>query len=330
MKRASQSIAPDWTAVALGRDEFVALVCEQGSLLYRDLPWRNINDPYGVLVSEIMLQQTQVARVIRYWSRWTDLFPTIDALAAADTAVVLEAWQGLGYNRRALALKRTCETCAVQHAGQLPATVEELVALPGIGPATAAGVMAFAYDLPATYLETNVRSVFLHALFPECENVADREIEPYIADTCPKGRPIGYPSCHSERSGESPRSGFPESPLRGDPSPTTIARSPRAWYYALLDYGAHLKATTSNPSRRSAHHARQSKFEGSHREKRSFVLKQVLAAPEGIAASEVLAALNDFERTAGRDAIENELFDSIVVELVTEGFFRNTDGTLLP
>ena len=173
--------------------------------MYRDLPWRNVDDAYAVLVSEVMLQQTQVTRVLKYWARWLELFPNVDALAAADTATVLEAWQGLGYNRRALALKRACEQCSAQWAGSLPRTVADLVELPGIGPATAAGVVAFAYDEPAVYLETNVRSVFLHELFPNSERVPDREIVPFVADTCPN-------------------------------------EGARVWYYALLDYGAHLKA----------------------------------------------------------------------------------------
>ena len=277
--------APDWSLCAIGRDEFVALVEAKGAELYRDLPWRNVDDPYGVLVSEVMLQQTQVSRVLRYWPRWMNLFPAVDALAAADTAFVLETWQGLGYNRRALALKRACEECAAKRGGRLPETAEELVALPGIGPATAAGVVAFAHDRPALYLETNVRSVFLHELFPDSEGVSDKQIAPYVADTCP-------------RSGA------------------------RAWYYALLDYGAHLKTKVANPSRRSRHYARQGRFEGSRREKRSFILKQVLAAPEGVAPEELAARLDEHERAAGRDGVDSELFESILGELVAEGFFR--------
>ena len=284
---------PDWSAVACDRDGFIARVMAEGAAHYRDLAWRNIDDAYGVLVSEIMLQQTQVARVERYWSRWMRLFPTIDALAAADTALVLENWQGLGYNRRALALKRACETCSVQFGGQLPRTVEELVALPGVGPATAAGVMAFAYDEPSVYIETNVRSVFLHELFPECEEVPDKQIVPYVVDTCPDS-------------------------------------DVRAWYYALLDYGAHLKSTVANPSRRSSHYARQSKFAGSRREKRSFILKQVLAAPEGLLLEEAALRLDDYERLAGRSTVDRSLFESLVEELVAEGFFRQDGDLLLP
>ena len=192
---------PAWPPAVPDREAFTALVRERGAALYRDLPWRNLDDPYAVLVSEIMLQQTQVARVGRFWERFMALFPTIDALASADTSDVLAQWQGLGYNRRALALKRTADLCAAERGGQLPCTAEELVQLPGIGPATAAGVVAFAFDRPSLYLETNVRTVFLHELFPNREGVRDRELAPLVADTCPE-------------------------------------EGARAWYYALLDYGA--------------------------------------------------------------------------------------------
>lgn len=293
MMRTETNCVPDWSAVARSREAFAALVRGRGVELYRDLPWRNVRDAYAVLVSEVMLQQTQVARVLKFWPRWLALFPTADALAAADTAAVLEAWQGLGYNRRALALKRACEECAATRGGELPRTAVELEALPGIGPATAAGVVAFAYDEPAVYLETNVRSVFLHELFPDAEGVPDREILPYVKDVCPR-------------------------------------EDVRGWYYALLDYGAHLKSQVANPSRRSAHHARQGAFEGSRRQKRSFLLKQVLAVPEGVARPELARALDESERAAGRDAVAPALFDEVLSDLLAEGFFHEEGDLLVP
>ncbi len=283
--------APDWSACARSREEFVALVVARGETLYRELSWRNVDDAYAVLVSEVMLQQTQVARVERYWPRWMAAFPTIDALASADTATVLEMWQGLGYNRRALALKRACETCSAERGGTLPDTVEELMVLPGIGPATAAGVVAFAYDRPSVYIETNVRSVFLHELFPESDGVSDKELTPFVADVCP-------------------------------------AFDVRGWYYALLDYGAHLKTQVANPSRRSKHYARQGKFEGSRREKRSFLLRQVLDSPEGINVEDLGVLFDEYEREAGRGAVDRALFESLVDDLVSEGFFRQ-EGVML-
>lgn len=280
-----------WSERPLSRDDFCALIWDAGEKLYRDLPWRYINDPYAVMLSEIMLQQTQVSRVEKFWTRFLSQFPTLDALAAAAVSDVVQAWQGLGYNRRALALKKTAEICSEQFQGNLPRTEEELLTLPGIGPATAAGVMAFAYHQPAVYLETNVRTVFLHELFPEADEVKDKELIPYIEDACPDSRVD-------------------------------------AWYYALLDYGAHLKLSVVNPSRRSAHYARQSAFEGSRRQKRAEILRIVLA--EGsLSVGEVFVRLNNEEIKAGRPEVSEEDFESIVSDLVSEGFFKREGDMLL-
>ena len=279
-----------WPAgAALSQEEFCAWVSNEGAQRYRSLPWRGINDAYGVLVSEVMLQQTQVRRVLGRWERWMGMFPTPDALAAAAPADVLAEWQGLGYNRRALALKRAAEECSAHFGGQLPEGVQALQALPGIGPATAAGVTAFARNMPAVYIETNVRTVFIHALFPNAESVSDRQLEPLVAACCPPAGQV------------------------------------RAWYYALLDVGAHLKTQVANPSRRSAHYAKQSAFEGSRRQKRAELVRIVLACP-GIARAEAAARLSAEEQAAGRSAVDPELFASIVADLVREGFFREEDG----
>lgn len=266
-------------------EHFKQTVWSQGRAQWRDLPWRNIDDAYAVLVSEVMLQQTQVTRVLDYWPRFLSLFPTIDALAAADTALVLEQWQGLGYNRRALALKRCAEICSDTYEGVLPSDYDKLITLPGIGKATAAGVRAFAYQQPGVYLETNVRTVFLHELFADQEGVSDKDIEPLVALTC------------------------------------SVA-DPRGWYYALLDYGAHLKQTLPNPSRRSKHYTKQSKFEGSRRQKRAEVVRVVLAAEEeGISFGDVAAELDAFEVKHKRSPIARDLLESILADLVQEGFF---------
>jgi A/G-specific adenine glycosylase len=261
---------------------FIELVRQEGQRLYRELPWRNTRDPFAILVSEVMLQQTQVVRVLRYWERWMAAFPTIDALTAASTSDVLELWQGMGYHRRALALKRSAEICAERYGGQLPHEYEALLGLAGIGPATAAGVCVFAHGQPRVYLETNVRTVFLHHFFEGHDQVRDRELIPLIEATC-------------------------------DP------HDPRSWYYALLDYGSHLKSILPNPSRRSRHHTRQSAFEGSARQKRAELLRLVLAAP-GSTTEDLTERLNTLERAAARDTTPPDETETLLTTLAQEGF----------
>lgn len=274
--------------------DFIERVWHEGKRFYRDLPWRNIDDAYAVLVSEVMLQQTQVSRVLKYWDRWLRIFPTVDALASAETSLVLEMWQGLGYNRRALALKRCAEICSTQYGGALPCTYDELLALPGIGKATAAGIMAFAYNKPAMYLETNVRSVFIHEFYPDEEGVSDKQLEELVRKTC-------------------------------------SSENVRAWYYALLDYGSHLKSIYKNPSRRSKHHVRQSTFEGSRRQKRAEVLRVVLAETS-ISFDELHAAMNDFEKQHNRAEMGTSLLRSILSDLSSEGFlvYQDNERIFLP
>ena len=276
---------------------FRSLVLERGRELYRDLPWRRTRDPYEIWISEVMLQQTQTTRVDGRWQRWLERFPTPAALAAAEPADVLEEWQGLGYNRRALALHRAAQAVAAL-GGELPAETAALEALPGVGPATAAGIRAFAFDLPSVYLETNVRTVLLHELFPDEERVSDRALVPILRATCP--------------------------PDASDPTD-----DPRAWYYALLDYGAYLKRTVPNPSRRSASHARQSRFEGSHRQKRAELLRVLLAhrgEPGGVCLSSICEELASVEEKAGRRPISASEVEALLGELSREGFCRPGDG----
>ena len=261
-----------------GIEAFRERVYLAGRELYRDLLWRRTRDPYAIWVSEAMLQQTQVSRVDGRWQSWLDRFPSVDALAAATSADVLAEWQGLGYNRRALALWRAAQEICEHHSGVMPQDEVALKALPGIGPATAAGIRAFAFDLSGVYLETNVRAVFLHELFPGAEGVPDSALRPLVAEACPDGSLA----------------------IAGADAPC----SPRTWYYALLDYGAHLKRTLPNPSRRSRENVRQSRFEGSHRQKRAVLVRLLLAAGiEGVSVADAALELTEFEAKAGRAAV---------------------------
>ena len=280
-RSAEPGSAPRLSAAEITR--FCDLVLERGRELYRDLPWRRTDDPYAILLSEVMLQQTQVFRVVPRYERWLERFPSVDALAAAPLADVLEEWQGLGYNRRAVSLKRTAEQVAERYAGVIPAEDSDLRALPGVGPATAAGVRAFAFGQPAAYLETNVRAVFLHELFGDTDAVPDSDIMPLVAQTAAVAVDAGVSS--------------------------------REWYYALLDYGSHLKRTMPNPSRRSAHHVRQSPFEGSQRQRRARLLRAVMRLRG--ANTDVLAA---------ECGLEPGLADEILERLTEEGFLTAENG----
>lgn len=156
----------------------------------RDLPWRSTRDPYRVLVSEVMLQQTQVDRVIPFYNRFLDRFPAVFVLAAAPTADVITAWAGLGYNRRAVNLQRTAQFVVERHGGEFPADVELLKQLPGIGPYTAGAIAAFAFEQDVAFIDTNMRRV-IHRLFHGVDVpspvASDREILALAEQLVPPG-----------------------------------------------------------------------------------------------------------------------------------------------
>lgn len=205
-----------------------------------DLPWRKTENPYHILVSEIMLQQTQVSRVIDAYRSFLKMFPSFRVLARATSAEVLRVWQGLGYNRRALMLQRCATEVVKHHKGVLPNAYEALCALPGIGPYTAGAVLAFAFNIPQVMIETNIRRVYLHHFFPRGRSIPDARLIPII-----------------ER--------------------TLDTKNPRVWFSALMDYGAWLATQTKNPNTRSKHYVRQSKFTGSDRQIRGAIVRALVA-----------------------------------------------------
>ena len=202
----------------------------------RDLPWRRTRDPYRVIVSEIMLQQTQVERVIEKYTAFIKLFPDFLALSKAPLKKLLTVWQGLGYNRRALALKALAQKVIDGHGGKLPSDPAMLLALPGIGKYTAGAVAAFAFNKPVVFMDTNIRRVYIQAFFHDRADIHDDEIIPFLEQTMD-------------------------------------VENPRKWYNALMDYGAMLKREQVNPNRRSAHYTKQSPFENSNRQVRGRILK---------------------------------------------------------
>lgn len=205
----------------------------------RPLPWRKTRNPYRILVSEIMLQQTQVERVIEKYGEFLAAFPDFPSLAKAPLSKLLRVWSGMGYNRRALSLKALAQKVVEEHRGRLPADQKMLLELPGVGKYTAGAVMAFAFNKPVVFMDTNIRRVYLHEFFHDCESVHDDEILPLV-----------------ER--------------------TMDAENPRKWYNALMDYGAMLKQKHGNPNRRSAHYSRQTPFENSNRQVRGRIIKVLI------------------------------------------------------
>ncbi|HHT9115263.1 MAG TPA: A/G-specific adenine glycosylase [Candidatus Wunengus californicus] len=219
----------------------------------RKMPWRMTYDPYCILVSEIMLQQTQVQRVMGKYEQFTGKFPDFPSLARSPLRLILREWQGLGYNRRAIALKQIAQRVVKEFHGNLPASVETLTTFPGIGRATASAITAFAFHEPTVFIETNIRRVFIHCFFHDQSNVKDAEILPLVEKTL-------------------------------DTS------NPREWYYALMDYGVMLKQKYENPNRRSAHYQRQSPFQGSNRQVRGMILK-VLTRESCVSEPEIVQKL---------------------------------------
>lgn len=327
---------------------FVEFVAKKGCELYRDLPWRRTYDPYAIWISEVMLQQTQVSRVDGRWQRWLERFPTVDALAAAAPSDVLEEWQGLGYNRRALSVHRAAQAIS-EAGGVFPQDPKELVKLPGIGPATAAGICAFAFNLHGVYLETNVRTVFLHELYPQAEGVPDSELVPLVELTCPASvaDAVNADSAanvvDAANVADAMNVADADGAVNADSAvnvanadstanDATAELTPRSWYYALLDYGAYLKKTIPNPSRRSKSHVKQSRFEGSHRQKRAELLRVLLAhKDEGGAVSETLhQELCQIEVNAGRETLDEQVTLGLLEELAKEGFCQKNDEYWLP
>lgn len=263
---------------------------EQG----RALPWRTPSlgltrgriDPYPILVSEIMLQQTQVNRVIPKFQEFMGRFPTVASLAAVDLAEVIRLWNGLGYNRRARFLWLAAQMVVAEFGGHMPADVVLLQRLPGVGVNTAAAIATYAYNQPQVFIETNIRSVYIHHFFLSETLVDDADIRALVALTLPDD---GWSDYIDEAAGKY-----------------------RTWYWALMDYGSYLKQTAGNAARASRHYTKQSKFEGSRRQIRGAVLRSLALESHDFDGLHMI--VND-DRLAG-----------VLDDLVAEGMIQKHDG----
>ena len=234
----------------------------------RDLPWRRTNNAYYIFVSELMLQQTTVERVLKKYPEFIKVFPNFQSLYTSSLKDVMAMWSGLGYNRRALALKKSAHILIDDFEGTLPADPDKLITLPGVGKATASALCAFAFNYPSVFVETNIRAVYIHLFFNEKETVKDSGLLPLVDITLDK-------------------------------------TNPRHWYYALMDYGVVLKKIYKNPSQKSAHYHRQSPFEGSNRQKRSMIVKALLAHSQ-LTESEISKLLNQSPEEVQKNLVQLE------------------------
>lgn len=231
------------------------------------LPWRQTRDPYSIAVSEIMLQQTQVSRVLDAYKRFIKKFPTVRSLARAPLRDVLVLWNGLGYNRRAKFLHQMAQAVVRDHAGTFPETIQGLQSLPGIGPYTAGAIYAFSYNKAFPIIETNIRSVYIHHFFADKDGISDKQLLPIIERTIQK-------------------------------------RNPRQWYWALMDYGAYLKSTGIKNNAKSKHYTKQSRFEGSRRQIRGQIMRALLDGPQ---TERLLGAFAPAARDVLRDLVREGL-----------------------
>lgn len=221
------------------QQEFIETVWEHYRSHGRAMPWRDEPTFYHVLVSEIMLQQTQVDRVRVKYAEFLAAFPTIEALAAAKLSEVLQRWQGLGYNRRAKFLHEAAKYVA-EH-GQ-PDTVNQMVKLQGVGKNTAGALMNYVYNSPVSYIETNIRTVYFHHFFSDARDVHDDKLLELVESTMDR-------------------------------------EHPREWFWALMDYGAYLKKQGYGRLSTSKHYKKQPKLEGSLRQMRGHIVKRLTERP---------------------------------------------------
>ncbi len=267
-------VCPTRYALMITLTEFKKEIWKYYRTHKRVMPWRSHFSPYWVVVSELMLQQTQVPRVMEIFPQFVRTFPSFASLARAPRAQVLRAWQGLGYNRRAVYLHQIAQRVVREHKGTVPRDLSILQTFPGIGPNTAASICAFAFNMPVVFIETNIRTVFLHYFFKNKSAVLDVDILPLVQKTLD-------------------------------------VKNPREWYWALMDYGTYIKRVYGNPNIRSKHHTKQPPFQGSNRQLRGKVLKLLLEYPQGITEKR-LTLMCECDSKKLQNALNQLVFEGLI------------------
>lgn len=286
------------------------------------LPWRKNITPYRIWISEIMLQQTQVDRVISFFNNWMKKFPTLQKLANASQLEILSTWKGLGYNSRALRAKKTAEIVMRTYSERFPRNYNEILDLPGIGPYTAGAIMAFAYNQQIVMIETNIRRVFIHHFFSPLRPTGTFPSQ----GRNPSSRAIGKKSdgVAPLRRG-APRSGegcVHDKDILSLIHQTLPKENFREWYWALMDYGSYLGKTIPNPNKKSRHYTVQKKFKGSDREIRGKILEILLGQKsKSMDIEKLLRQLQEFSNDSDR-------LEKIISRLEQEGFFEITNAKI--
>ncbi len=236
--------------------EFQLLLLKKSRELYRDMPWRDDTRPYYVFVSEIMLQQTQVVRVIPKFTEFIRRFPDVKSLAVVSLSDVVTQWQGLGYNRRAKYLHEAAKLIVNEYHGEFPSTLKSLMTLPGVGKNTAGAILAYSYNYPAIFIETNIRTVYIHHFFNDRASVDDTLILDKLQQTLDQD-------------------------------------SPRAFYWALMDYGSWLKTEGVRNISKSQQYKKQATFIGSLRQTRGEIIRQLTGGSSEIEALRARVAMDE-------------------------------------
>ncbi|MFA6776050.1 MAG: DNA repair protein [Sphaerochaetaceae bacterium] len=268
-------------------DVFVSFVLDFYQTYGRRFPWRETEDPYRVLLSEVMLQQTQTGRVLDKYAEFLSLWPDFRSLAEVPFPQLLSHWLGLGYNRRAMALQQAAKATGAW-GWTVPNDMDLVMRLPGVGPATAAAICCFCYHGREVYLETNIRRVLLHVFFPRRDMVRDKELSTLLRSFLP------------------------------------VCGDTKNWYYALMDYGVLLKHLLPNPNRRSASYHPQTTFKGSDRQVRGALLR--VLSETGPKDLHQLEALLPFEEERISSALGRLRDEGFVEERQTRYLIKGTNG----
>lgn len=268
--------------------QFQGIILENYRKMARRFPWRETYNPYYIFVSEFMLQQTQAERVVQKYEIFISKYPDFGSLAQASLEDVMKIWQGLGYNRRAVWMKKAAEQIYRNYNGILPKDPKILESFKGIGHATAREMVTFSYNIRAPFIETNIRRVYIYFFFAESREIDDKEILELVDQTI-------------------------------------YDNNPREWFYALMDYGVMLKKKfpKENPNIRSVKYSKRSKFDGSNRQLRGKILKLIIDS-SGIEIDHLIShILQNSESIWNRELIMRN-----IAKMQNEGIIRVVNSQL--